>query len=362
MAHQQVSQTEQKWTSLGKGYGACGCSRHPIGSEDDVSVWTEDCLDPPWKSNTSVGIAMSWGTSSGITVKWNWPAEQTRSLPISSLQPRPTLSDWWLFFCCSVCLLVWSAANGYQTYREGGKMWIWRKGGRIRGHNTDLPKISVCPDVKPAENLPSKAAQQIYPDLKMRGQNKGHFLILLFSSFSLYILYVMLEDVLFGELKGDIFYVAGNTLIFKFMHRKHSEIFNWTKLSPFLYCFYYICSEKNNIEWHLLVANRTVSFLKHTIKHRNMCSVQTWPLNTRFLLEIWTKGGKNQHVIIHTSKETNVSNENVVITVIRICLPSGLVCVNTLIVKHLLIKLRSGKNVDYWVGRGHLEVKTLPQN
>lgn len=88
MALQQSSQINmtlrKERASLGKGYRTVAAASCVLGQRMMCQCgqsW------PPhtrhWKLNRGLGIAMSWEAFSAITVKWNWPWEQTRSLPIS---------------------------------------------------------------------------------------------------------------------------------------------------------------------------------------------------------------------------------------------------------------------------------------
>lgn len=108
---------------------------------------------------------------SAITVKWNWPQKQTRSVP--HLSPRPTLvrpGDG--FFCCSVCLLVWSGAHGYPAWSmERTSVWEWKnktKGREWKWWGWMTHKTSPWGDERPAEKLQGKAAQQIHTNSGIR--------------------------------------------------------------------------------------------------------------------------------------------------------------------------------------------------
>lgn len=140
MPHQQVPQIKAKATvkeykaSLGK-----GCSQLCIGSEDDVSVRRTTLIPPPHGSQTEVWVSLSWEAFSAITLKWNWPGKQTRSLSISPSSPdQACLGDG--FFCCSVCLLVWSGTHGYPAWSREEKR---RNEGR-RGEERWGRGVCVC--------------------------------------------------------------------------------------------------------------------------------------------------------------------------------------------------------------------------
>lgn len=176
--------TKEKRVSLGKGCRPVNAASCVLGRKVVYQCRLRTTLIP-LGSQTDVWVAVSWESFSAITVKWNWARKQTRSLPISPPSPdQHCLDDG--FFCCSVCLLVWSGAHGYPAWRREEKrtnegceaeVVVSGSGGRggagCRMHDT---QTSPWGDERPAEKLPGKAAQQIYTGPKIRATKRDHCL------------------------------------------------------------------------------------------------------------------------------------------------------------------------------------------
>lgn len=114
-----------------------GCSQLCIGSHDDARgpPWFS-----PWKSNKKWGSPCPGRPSPPS--HWNGTGPESKqdlSPSLPQARGRACLRDG--FFCCSVCLLVWSGTRRYSAWSSGGvevegmesrgmkgaeERWVWR--------------------------------------------------------------------------------------------------------------------------------------------------------------------------------------------------------------------------------------------
>lgn len=101
-----------------------GCSQLCIGSHDDARgpPWFS-----PWKSNKKWGSPCPGRPSPPS--HWNGTGPESKqdlSPSLPQARGRACLRDG--FFCCSVCLLVWSGTRRYSAWSSGGVGggWRWR--------------------------------------------------------------------------------------------------------------------------------------------------------------------------------------------------------------------------------------------
>lgn len=198
--------------SLGKGYRPVNAASCVLGQKVMCQYGLRTTLIP-LGSQTDVWVAVSWEAFCAITVKWNWARKQTRSLPISPPSPdQHCLDDG--FFCCSVCLLVWSGAHGYPAWsREekwmnggcGGEV-VASTGGGVAWH-TDLPLRwrETC----------REATRQSCSTNTHRPQDQGNkdrslSLILHRMLFLSRVTYLMAQNWFMKMLNGPLIYVFGS--------------------------------------------------------------------------------------------------------------------------------------------------------
>lgn len=175
---------KEKRVSLGKGYRPVNAASCVLGRKVMCQCRLRTTLIP-LGSQTDVWVAVSWEAFSAITVKWNWATKQTRSLPISPPSPdQHCLDDG--FFCCSVCLLVWSGAHGYPAWRREEKRRNEGCGGEVvvvagsegwgggQGCVTHRPPLEVTRDLP--GSYQTKLLNKYTQTPKIRATKKDHCL------------------------------------------------------------------------------------------------------------------------------------------------------------------------------------------
>lgn len=154
-----------------------GCSQLCIGSHDDARgpPWFS-----PWKSNKKWGSPCPGRPSPPS--HWNGTGPESKqdlSPSLPQARGRACLRDG--FFCCSVCLLVWSGTRRYSAWSSGGvevegmesrgmkgaeERWLWRLLACLM-RMWDA-RTSPRGDEWPAEKRRGKAAPQIHTNFRIR--------------------------------------------------------------------------------------------------------------------------------------------------------------------------------------------------
>lgn len=116
----QVKSTAKEYRAgLGKGHRPMAAAGCVLGREEGVVSARRTTLIPPpplpWKSNRCVGRRVLGGL---LCHHGEMELAQKANKISPHLSPpspdQPCLGDG--FFCCSVCLLVWSGAHGYPAW------------------------------------------------------------------------------------------------------------------------------------------------------------------------------------------------------------------------------------------------------